>query len=801
MKNIILLFLLNIVIQGAYAQLSVRGKITAQGEMISNASVSLLKSSDSTLIKLAITDKTGNFEFMELADSSYLILATSIGFDPVYLRAQTGVQMQIELIRSAQDMTAVTITARKPIIEARADKLIVNVDAAPSNAGATVLELLEKSPGIAVDQDGNIQVKGKQGVMVLIDGRPTYLSGQDLASLLRSMPAAELDQVEIMTQPSAKFDAAGNSGIINLKTKKSRKTGLNGSVSVGYMQGVYPKSPNNFNFNYRKGRVNLFANGGYTYWEQYNEQNISRKFKPNGITNAFDQTGRSTNYSNNYTLRTGIDVELNSKNTIGIVLNGNYSGRNQRSVGSGIFYTNLMQGADSTISSLNSSHNPWKNFSVNTNFRRQTGREGSVLSADLDYIQYSSKQEQFTDNRVGYEAAPTSVYLLRAVLPSEIRIMSGKIDYTHSLSKQTKLEGGLKASYVQTDNNAPYEYYDFDAGVWADDARKDHFLYTEQISAAYINYNSTINKFSIQAGLRAEHTHSTGKQVLIGKKIPRDYFQFFPTAFIGYAVNEHHQLSMNYGRRIDRPNYRDLNPFQYFLDLYTFNQGNPYLNPQFTHNIELLHVLKNKLTTTFNYTYTNDIINDILKQNDNTKVTYQTKENVASRRNIGLSLSYNAPVTPWWTTSLYGNIFNNHYEGMVNNALLKTSITSFSFNFNQQFRFAKTWSAEMSGFYQGRSLFTGMFLLEPMYVLSFGGGKQIMKNKGTLKLSINDPFLLQKVTVKVKHDNINMLLNNIWDNRRIGITFTYRFSKGAAIQQKNKSGSAADEQRRIGGEN
>jgi hypothetical protein len=262
-------------------------------------------------------------------------------------------------------------------------------------------------------------------------------------------------------------------------------------------------------------------------------------------------------------------------------------------------------------------------------------------------------------------------------------------------------------------------------------------------------------------------------------------------------MNEKNQFGLNYGRRVERPNYQDLNPFQQFLDLYTFNQGNPYLTPQFTNNIELSHIYKGKLSTTLNFSSTTDIINDILVQNDETKVTYQTKQNIATRRSAGLAMSYNAPITSWWTTSLYGNINNNRYKGLVNNVMLSQDITSFMFNFNQQFKFAKTWGAEMSGFYQSKTLATSMFVIDPMYVVSFGFSKQILKTKGSLKLSIIDPFRLQKTDVYINHSNINMLVTNRWDNRRVGITFSYRFSKGQAVQQRKRTTGAQDEQNRV----
>lgn len=775
-----------------------KGRIIAGNGPHSGATIALLKKADSALVKLSVSDKEGLFEFSGIARNEYLFLVTSVGYDSLLLVANEGVSNDIKLNANAQSLGSVTVVGKRPLVETRLDKTIVNVDASPSNAGATALELLEKSPGISVDKDGNISLKGKQGVIVLMDGKQTYLSGQDLANLLRSMPASQLDQVEIMTQPSAKFDAAGNSGILNLKTKKAKTMGFNGSVNVGYVQGNYPKSPNSFSFNYRKGKINLFTNGGYTYWQSNSEQTLNRKFKLPSEDYVFDQVGNSINSSSSVNARVGLDYNVNEKTTIGFLAGGNYSLRKNRNISLGDFFLENTTQVDSSIHAANTTRNPWKNFTANANLKKTLNKSGREITADIDYIKYKSELNQYTDNRVLYPSNPISIYLLRAVLPSDIDIYSGKVDYVHPFNKETKIEAGAKISYVSTDNNAPYETFNPVAGKWVDDVRKDHFKYDEQITAGYFSFSKQVKKWGFQTGLRGEHTHSKGTQVLIGKSISRDYFQVFPTAYISYAMNDQNQFGLNYGRRVERPNYQDLNPFQQFLDLYTFNKGNPYLTPQFTNNIELSHIFKSKLSTTFNYSYTSDIINDVLIQNDETKVTYQTKENVASRRNVGLAVSYNAQLTKWWTTSLYGNVNNNYYKGLVNNTFLSTDITSFSANFNQQFKFAKSWGAEMSGFYQSKSLVTSMFIIDPIYVLSFGFSKQIMKTKGMVKLSVIDPFRLQKVDVHINHSNIDMLVTNRWDNRRVGLTFTYRFSKGQNVQQRKRTSSSQEEQNRVG---
>ena len=785
------------------------------GKSLAAATVSLLKAADSALVKMGVTDAAGHFEFEAAPEAGYLVSVTSVGYGKSFsapFTAATGTVTvpAITLTAAAGNMSAVVVQARRPMVENKIDKMVVNVDAAPTNAGSTALEVLEKSPGITVDRDGNISLKGKQGIIVLMDGKQTYLSGQDLANLLRNMPASQLDQIEIMTQPSAKFDAAGNSGIINLRTKKSLMKGFNGSVNLSYVQGRYPKSPNSFQFNYRTAKFNLFTNLSYSYWSGFNEQTLLRTFR-NGttgqVTSVFDQQANQRNRSHNYSGRIGVDYTLNAKTTIGILVNGNtrpgvWQNRGRADIKNGA-------GAlDSFNTVFTENRDSWQNVGGNLNFRRVLGSGGHELTADLDYIRYDAGSRQVSDN-YNYNPAGALLgepFLLRGNLPSTITIYSGKADWVKPLADGAKIEAGVKSSYVSTDNDAQYTRYSKAVDAWqVDNTRSNHFLYKETINAAYVNFSRQAGKWGFQGGLRLENTVAKGDQlgnaVQKDSSFKRDYTQLFPTAFVSYTANEKNTFSLSYGRRIERPNYQDMNPFQYLLDQYTFRQGNPALMPQFTHNIELTHNYRSALNTTLNYTSTTDILNDILKQNDATKVTFQTKENVASRKVLGLSVSYNAALTKWWTTSLFTNVNYNHYKGIVNNAPLDVQMTTFMINGSQVFRFAKTWSAEVSGFFRSTAQETGMFLIRPMGVVSFGFAKQILANKGSLKLNVYDPFYIQKAKVDIQFSNIDAYVVNQWDNRRVALTFSWRFSKGqASPQQQRRTGSSQEEQNRVGGQ-
>jgi hypothetical protein len=779
----------------------------AEGKPMAAATVSLLRAKDSSLAKLAVTDKSGQYEFSSIKEGRYLLSVSSVGFDRSFAPAfdATGAVdvPSLTLQRSAKEMSGVTVAVRKPLVEARLDKMVVNVDASPTNAGNSALDVLEKSPGITLDKDGNISLKGKNGVIVLVDGKQTYLSGQDLTNLLRNMPANQLDQIEIMTQPSAKYDASGNSGVLNLRTKKGLQTGLNGSINLAYIQGRYPKSPNSFNLNYRKGKVNLFTSLSYSYWEGFNVLNIDRKFHDNvrNIDTTFSQVSNPHFSSQNLSARVGLDYNINKKTSVGFLVNGTYSPRNNRTSSVNTM-TDENGGVVKVNEAFSTSKDTWKSFGANVNFRRLLKKQGSEITVDADYVQYRTRSVQVSDNK-NYTKDKVLIghpYLLTGTLPQNIDILSAKSDFVTPTGKTTKLEAGIKSSFVKTNNDAPYRSFDFVNNHDTADARSDHFIYEENINAAYANWNQQLKKWSYQVGLRLEHTHSVGNSVKLARKVTRDYAQLFPTAFVSYKINDKNTMGLSYSRRLERPGYQDLNPFQRLLDQYTYQQGNPYLTPQFSHNVELSHNFRGYLNTVLNYSYTNDIISDILKQDDAAKTTFQTKENIASRRNIGLAVSVNMPVTKVWFTSFYINAYNNEFKGIINNKPLNVNMTAFMANMSQQFRFNKGWATEVTGFYRSRAQEGGLIIAEPMGVVSFGVSKSILKNMGSIKLNVSDPFYIQKFHGTMKFDNINADIRSRSDNRRVGLSFNWRFSKGqSAPQQKRRSSSAQDELNRIGG--
>ncbi len=823
MKNFLILLLTCSVSMYAAGQAKnghVTGTVTdGDTRTVELATITLKNAADSSVAKMGVADKTGHYSFEGLAEGRYFVSISAVGHEPgtsmvfSISAANPSVEVpSIELVPVAKAVSGVTVTARKPLIEQKIDRTVVNVDASITNVGNSALEVLEKAPGITVDKDGNISLKGKQGVQIYIDGRPSYLSGADLANLLRSMTASQLEQLEIMTNPPAKYDAAGNAGVINIKLKKNKQFGYNGSITAGFTQGRYPRTDDNASFNYRNQKLNVFSNLSLTRNQRGQELYITRNFRDNNdnILSMFDQTTRMKNRRGYYSANAGLDYTVSNKTTVGVVLSTFYNpGTWSAATGSSIYEPD--GSLNGTTDALSKTHQTWKNFSGNLNFRTVFDSAGQELSGNIDYISYdASNSQSLTSHYFDKFGAPSEVPdTLLGNLPQNIKIYSGKLDYTLPLQHDASFEAGIKSSYVETDNNAIYDNMEMGSAV-LDSARSNHFIYHENINAAYVNYRRPLGKkWNTQLGLRAENTNANGRSIgyeynsgtnefeASTKTFSRNYTQLFPTAYLQYKASDKHSFVLNYGRRINRPDYEDLNPFIEFLDRYTFRQGNPNLKPQFAHNIELSHTYKSILTTTVNYTSTVDIIQDVLQQNTATSETFISKSNIASSHQWGLSVNAGFDLAKGWSMNLYGIAYNNHFRGMVNNVPIELSLTGAMFQGQTQIKWGKGWGAELSGFYRTRAL-EGVIFIEPMGQVSAGFSKQILKKKGSLRLNVRDIFAGSVFTGSSRYGDVDARFRNVNDSRAVTLTFSWRFAKGKQMQNgQRKRGGADDEQNRV----
>ncbi len=801
------------VLQLAAQTTEIKGKITGtvidgNTKTIESATIALQRSKDSSVAKMSVADKTGKFEFENIPAGGYFVSISAVGHEKGFSEVfeineanQHIVLETIELTPRAKSIAAVTVTSKKPFIEQKAGKTVLNVDASPTNAGLNVLELLEKSPGVTLDNDGNISLKGKQGVLILIDGKPTYLAGADLAAYLKTLQSSTLDQIEIMTNPPSKYDAAGNSGIINIKTKKGVVKGMNGSANLGYTQGVYGRINGGVNLNYRNNKLNLFGSYNGGTWEGYNRLTIDRKFykaDKKTLEGTSDQLSRPhfKGVYNNF--KVGMDYNFSKKDVAGIVINGNFSDGDEDPTSlSNIRYADGEIDYKIRSHALNNRNS--NNLSTNINYKHTFDTTGREISFDFDRAYYRNESNTNLTTEIldanGIENGDDVV--LAGFIPSEINIYSAKTDYVHPFRNGLRLEAGLKTSFVKTDNQV--NYLRNNGGGWQTDDRSNHFIYQENINSAYAILSRTIKKWELTAGLRLENTNAKGHQLKNDSSFTRDYTSLFPNVGIGYNANEKNQFNFSYSRRITRPNYEALNPFVFFLDSLTYGQGNPYLQPQFTNNFEVSHTFNRFLTTTINYTQTDDIITQLLKQDTEKKITYQTQENFSKMKQIGLAVSANVPVAKWWNANIYANVFNNHYSGIYQNDPVDIQFTSFMTNVTNSFTIGKKgWSAELSGWYRTKAA-EGLLVANDMGAVNTAIVKQLFQKKATLKLGLRDIFYTQQFSGYARYSDVDVNVASRRDSRQFNATFSYRFGKKNIAPARRKTGGADDEQSRVGG--
>ena len=803
------------------AQGKISGQITDdKSKIVEFANVILLKSKDSTLVKGVLSDGSGSFEFEKIPSGEYLINISQMGYKKFYtpkfsldLDNPSVKLSNLILSEDTKQLAEVQVVAKKPFIEQQIDKTVINVENSIVSAGATALEVLEKAPGVTVDKDGNISLKGKQNVMVLMDGKPTYMSASDLANLLRNMQSNQLEKIEIMTNPPAKYDAAGNAGVINLRTKKNQNMGLNGSATIGYGYGFYrllPKQNGSLNLNYRKGKLNLFGNfsGNNRKFFQINE--INRNFVENGKTlSGFDQVADSDKKNSSVSYKMGADYFLDSKNTIGVLFNG-MNGNFSELLDNQAIIKNASGLQDSTSITKGDIQNGWGNYSTNINFKHIIDSTGKEWTMDADYARYN------TNSMMMYR---TSKFDLQNILRqtrnedgmtgSKINIYSIKADLVYPINKTSKFEAGVKSSYVNSDNDMRFEYLVGDLNNRVlDPTRTRDFLYKENINAGYVNYSTTFKKLSVQLGLRVENT--IGQGTLKGiELLNRNYTNVFPSVFLREKLNAKHQLGLSYSRRIDRPSYEDLNPFLYFLDPYTFQKGNELLQPQYTDAVEMTHTFMDAITTTVNYSRTNGIMTDILQQNNALKLTNVTKYNIGYVDNFGIAFSVPVPITKWWFSNTYFNLYNNHYVGDIPKVTigangtenttyqpLDARATTYQANITNQFTLPKKFSLELSGWYRS-GFIEGQLAGKPMGAVSFGIQKKILNDKATLKLNVNDIFWTQKFRGNFIFNDIDVQIVNRWESRTARVTFTYRFGNNKVTSARQRQTGLEDEKGRI----
>ncbi len=789
------------------SKINISGKLTDEKQQpFPFVNVLLLKASDSSLVKGSATDDNGAYLLEDLSSGKYLTLVSMVGYEKYYSKVfkidkESILLPTIKLNPETQSLSEVTVVAKKPFIEQQIDRTVLNVENSIVSAGATALEILERAPGVTVDhQNEELKLRGKNGVTVQIDGKKTYLSQNELINLLRNTPSDNIEKIELITNPSAKYDASGNSGIINIKMKRNKNYGTNGNLSLGAAWAKYGRENATVTINHRAGKLSTFISGGTLFNKGFNNNDIYRIIPYEDQITIFDQRTERITQSQNHNVRAGLDFFATEKTTIGVLVSAFYNSWDNPigQTNSNILDQDLNLTERYRTNIVNGSN--MKNYTTNLNFKHLFDEKGKEITFDIDYVGYNTQSNSNLETRYYFPNGEQrgNSEQVRNDMPSHIKIGVAKIDYAQPLWKGN-FETGLKSSYVKTDNNMVFEIKNDDWVV--DPNRTNQFLYTENVNAAYLNYNGKISKkMSFQLGLRAEQTQSSGNSVTLNSVKDRNYLNFFPSVFLSHQLDTNNVINLSYSRRIDRPNYQSLNPFEYYLDPYTFSRGNPNLKPQYTHSFQMIHIFKNFLNTTFAYSRIKDLIaGELPQQIASENKTFVTSENLDHQDNFSLTVSLPIPIKRWWNlqTNLSG-IYNN-YQSFYLDEQLQLSQLSWNVYANNQFTIKNDWTAELSGWYNSKSYY-GLYYAKPMGMVNVGLQKKILDKKGSIRLNINDIFWTNKFRGVADYKDINFAVKSQWPSRQIRITFSYSFGNQNVKGARNRNTGADDIQKRVGSE-
>ncbi len=802
MKNLFLLVLITITTLTLKAQNGIiKGQVTdAAGIAQEFTNILLLNPSDSTLIKGVVTNYDGEYIFEKVNEGAYLVRASLIGYDDVYSSLLNSKNEEITvpslILTEGVSLSEVTISEKKAFIEMKADKIVVNVENSSVNSGNSALEVLQKSPGVTVDKDNKISLRGKEGVLVMINGKNQYMTGDELTRLLENMPSENINSIEIITNPSSKYDAAGNSGIINIKLRKNSSLGLNGSVNGGIRQGVKTSYNGGLDLNYRSSKINVYGSTSYSNWDGFQKLELMRVIPFEGGNTTFDQRTDMDYNGKSVNGKIGIDYMLTDKTTLG----GLFKIDNGTKLWGSDNTTNIY-GANAPdfniLNVLGEQGGDWNQTSYNFNVVHNFDNKGTSISFDTDFSNYRSDglntyQNNYFDTNNNNVFDP---FQLRNIQNTDINIFASKLDFTKTFEQGYNVELGAKISMVTTDNDTKFAY--LNNGNWENQTnRTNNFVYDENVMAAYGNVSKSFGKLNIQAGLRVEHTQSEGNSITLDESVPREYTDFFPSLSLSHTIGEKHNLSYNYSRRLDRPNYQDLNPFIEYLDDYTFSKGNPFLNPQYSDAFGINYGYKNLFFLSGNYSQTKDAITQILEQYSKDNQTYQTNVNLDKFESASLTASTSIPWKEIATSRINITSFYNGFQSVIPSGTLDNQSIGYNIYIGNEVKLPAGIVMELNGNYRSGLLY-GLFEVSPEWGIDLGLSKDVLKGKGTIKIGIDDIFYTRNNTVLIRQDDIKVDLAQRRDTRRVKANFKYKFGNNKVKGERRRMTATSDETSRI----
>ncbi|MFC0658114.1 outer membrane beta-barrel protein [Mongoliitalea lutea] len=780
---------------------TISGKVVDEkGQSVPFANVALVEFATGNLLTGDVTQEDGSFEIESIHAGKMLLVISSIGYqtfksEPFDLAP--GTTKSFDAIRVSEEMgnlQEVTVKASRPEIIVEADKTTVNVEGTVLAEGNTALDVIGRSPGVYIDENNTINLNGRPGVTVMINDRPTYMSSTDLANFLRSMPADNIKSIEIINNPSARFDAEGTAGVINIRLKKNNIDGMFGNVNVGGMyNGLY--SPNaGVSLNVKKGKWTNTASFNHSQFNFVNELNITRNFQLDQGVSRFDQESLITMRNKSYFFTGGSDYQINDKHSIGASV--------QASQNNGSNFGNSVTAIDNPgsenmffIRSENDENSQNRRLFGNLHYVGILDSLGTKITSDIDFTRMRSNSEGLLSN-FNWINEPVNVSrdFISTLNDMDYRIFTAKVDFTKPFGKGRVLETGVKGSWVKSDNNLDLAKA-VEEEPFTPDPNSNQFIYEENVLAAYSNYRSKFSeKVSFNAGLRAEYSDITGTSLTLDRVDNQNYLSLFPSISVQQAISKDYQIIYNANRRIARPNYRLLNPFVFYIDPLTTEQGNPNLRPQFAHNLEMNHVIKNAYQFTLSYSLTNDVFQQIFLQDEETRTTTTFTSNLDKSQNFNFRTMIPVEIAKWWNSNHMLQVTNSRWKSMIGDALLDVAQTSLTFRTQHNLTLPAGFKAEIVGMYISPAQY-GQATIKGFAWVDAGISKNFMKEKLSLTVNGTDLFASQIIRANVQFDNIDTQFRQYRNTQGVRFTLRYKFAQGENFRIANRSGSSEERSR------
>jgi outer membrane receptor protein involved in Fe transport len=796
---------------GYVAAYSGSGDISGQlkdnvGEAIAFANVALYNSITNELVKVEISDLEGAFTLKGIPEGTYHLQVTFVGYSDIDIQnivVEEGQEVDLKVLafeQEAIELAEATVTAQRAMLEVKPDRTVFNVQGTINSTGSDALELLRKAPGVTVDNNDNVNVLGRSGVLYYVDGKRLPLSGQDLTNFLQSLPAEQIDRIDIITNPGAKYEAEGNAGIIDIKLKKDDSIGFNGTASSTVSQGQYARFNVNTNGNYRNKVSNTFFQLGYS--DATSLFNITSLGTQNGL--LLDEVNENISERSNYNFRIGTDFFMSKKSTLGFLVGGRYGNGDSEGFNRIVIAPSNASRIDSILvaQSFSESQRDQNTYNVNYRFDNSKGR---TLNIDLDYGRFDNENQRLQPNQ--YFDQREEEVLTEVVnsfdTPSEIDI------YTFNLDFEDKLLGGTfgfgsRITRVNSDNTFLF-FNNIGSTAVLNDASSNLFDYTENVFAGYISYVRNLGeKLSLSAGLRAEQTDAMGNlQAFLPElqepPVDLNYLNWFPNAGLTWQVDRVNTLSLNYGRRINRPDYNVLNPFNNQLSELSYQRGNPFLRPEIVNNIELGYTFKYRYNFKLAYSKTSDQITRLISPDDrDPRASFITWANLSNQTIYSLNISAPVGITNWWNA--YVNLNASHIDNQADygdGAVV--DVQALSYNLFQQHTFSLPggWKAELSSFYNGPGVWGGVFEYNARINFNVGIQKKFLNEKLNARLSVNDIFLQQGFDGTSNFNGLDAYMEGMWDSRRVSLSLSYNFGNDKVKGRKRQTG-LDDAAKRVG---